>query len=163
ARNEKPIERLTLRDAVICGLAQALALVPGVSRSGGTISAALLLGYRREAAARFSFLLAIPAVLASGLFELKDIATGDAPVQWGPSCSYAMAARPPTPRASWPAGRKGSRSATPGRLRPLRCRRGSRACLSPPSWPARWSAACRPPLRSCRGAGSSRGSRIGWG
>src|SRR4051794_28166962 len=85
ARNEKAMERLTLRDAVLCGFAQALALVPGVSRSGGTISAALLLGYRRDAAARFSFLLAIPAVLASGLFELKDIASGDSPVDWGPT------------------------------------------------------------------------------
>ena len=50
-----------------------------------TISAGLLLGYRREAAARYSFLLAIPAVLASGLFELKDVVAGDAPVTWGPT------------------------------------------------------------------------------
>nr|WP_231134553.1 undecaprenyl-diphosphate phosphatase [Motilibacter deserti] len=85
ARNAKPLEKLTLRDGILCGFAQALALVPGVSRSGGTISAALLLGYKREAAARFSFLLAIPAVLASGLFELKDIASGEAPVEWGPT------------------------------------------------------------------------------
>ena len=55
---------------MLYGLAQALALIPGVSRSGGTISAGLLLGYTREAAARYSFLLAIPAVLGSGLFEL---------------------------------------------------------------------------------------------
>ena len=70
---------------MVYGCAQALALVPGVSRSGGTISAGLLMGYRREAAARYSFLLAIPAVLASGLFELKDVASGDAPVTWGPT------------------------------------------------------------------------------
>jgi len=62
---------LTPRHAVLFGLAQALALVPGVSRSGGTITAGLLLGYTREAAARYSFLLAIPAVLGSGLFELS--------------------------------------------------------------------------------------------
>ena len=52
------------------GLAQSLALIPGVSRSGGTITAGLLLGYTREAAARYAFLLAIPAVFASGFFEL---------------------------------------------------------------------------------------------
>ena len=85
ARNVRPLERLSMRDAVLYGLAQSLALVPGVSRSGGTITAGLLMGYRREAAARYSFLLAIPAVLISGLFELKDIVTGDAPVTWGPT------------------------------------------------------------------------------
>ena len=63
---------LSLPDAVIMGFAQCLALIPGVSRSGGTISAGLFLGLDREVAARFSFLLAIPAVLASGLFSLPD-------------------------------------------------------------------------------------------
>jgi undecaprenyl-diphosphatase len=62
-------------DAVILGLAQAAALVPGVSRSGGTISAGLFLGLTRVAAARYSFLLAIPAVLGSGIFEL--VKSGD--------------------------------------------------------------------------------------
>ena len=85
ARNEKPLNQLSMRDGLLLGLAQAMALVPGVSRSGGTISAGLLLGYRREAAARYSFLLAIPAVLASGLFELRDIASGEAAVAWGPT------------------------------------------------------------------------------
>lgn len=85
ARNALPLTRLNLRDGILYGCAQALALVPGVSRSGGTISAGLLLGYRREAAARYSFLLAIPAVLVSGLFELKDILDGTAPVDWGPT------------------------------------------------------------------------------
>ncbi len=84
AANRKPIAELTLRDAVLYGGAQALALVPGVSRSGGTISGGLLLGYTREAAARYSFLLAIPAVLASGLFELLDIGDRGAPA-WGPT------------------------------------------------------------------------------
>lgn len=64
---------LRLRDAVWMGCAQCLALVPGVSRSGGTISAGLLLGLNREVAARFSFLLAIPAVFGSGLFELGEV------------------------------------------------------------------------------------------
>ena len=62
---------------MLIGLAQSLSLVPGVSRSGATMSAGLLLGLERPAAARFSFLLAIPAVVASGLFELKDVVTGD--------------------------------------------------------------------------------------
>lgn len=66
----RQIDELTPRHAVVFGLAQSLALIPGVSRSGGTITAGLLLGYTREAAARYSFLLAIPAVLASGLYEL---------------------------------------------------------------------------------------------
>ena len=84
ARNRLPLERLTVRHAVVFGLAQSLALVPGVSRSGGTISAGLLLGYTREAATRYSFLLAIPAVLASGLFELREIGAGES-VDWGPT------------------------------------------------------------------------------
>jgi undecaprenyl-diphosphatase len=84
ARNAKTLEDLTMRDGLVYGLAQALALVPGVSRSGGTISAGLLLGYRREAAARYAFLLAIPAVLASGFFELLDIGGAGSPA-WGPT------------------------------------------------------------------------------
>ncbi|WP_328959186.1 undecaprenyl-diphosphate phosphatase [Kitasatospora purpeofusca] len=83
-RHAKPISDLTLPHAAIYGMAQALALIPGVSRSGGTISAGLLLGYSREAAARYSFLLAIPAVLASGLLELFKIGEGPAPA-WGPT------------------------------------------------------------------------------
>lgn len=71
-RKKRPIEALTMRDGIVMGSAQALALIPGVSRSGGTISAGLFLGLTREAAARYSFLLAIPAVLASGLFSLPD-------------------------------------------------------------------------------------------
>jgi len=78
-------ESLTLRDAVLYGLAQSLALVPGVSRSGGTIAAGLFLGYRREAAARFAFLLALPAVYLSGLFELRHLGGPDAPVQVVPT------------------------------------------------------------------------------
>ncbi|WP_299572657.1 undecaprenyl-diphosphate phosphatase [uncultured Williamsia sp.] len=68
----RPIEELTLRDGLTMGLAQCLALVPGVSRSGATASAGLFLGLERAAAVRFSFLLAIPAVTASGLFSLPD-------------------------------------------------------------------------------------------
>jgi len=66
-------EEITLRDGLLVGLAQAAALVPGVSRSGATITAGLFVGLKREAAARFSFLLSIPAVVLSGLFELHRL------------------------------------------------------------------------------------------
>ncbi len=71
-RRNRDIEHLNWRDAAVVGTAQCLALVPGVSRSGSTISAGLFLGLERELAARFGFLLAIPAVFASGLFSLPD-------------------------------------------------------------------------------------------
>jgi undecaprenyl-diphosphatase len=71
-KQNRRVEQLTWKDSVIVGLAQCMALVPGVSRSGATISAGLFLGQNREVAARFGFLLAIPAVLASGLFSLPD-------------------------------------------------------------------------------------------
>ncbi len=71
-RQSRDVEQLTWRDAVIVGVAQTFALVPGVSRSGATISAGLFLGQQRELSARFGFLLAIPAVFASGLFSIPD-------------------------------------------------------------------------------------------
>jgi undecaprenyl-diphosphatase len=71
-RQARHADQLNWRDAVVVGVAQTLALVPGVSRSGATISAGLFLGLDRELAARFGFLLAIPAVFASGLFSLPD-------------------------------------------------------------------------------------------
>lgn len=69
-RRTKPLESLSYRDGILIGFAQMLALIPGVSRSGASTSAGLALGYTRPAAARFSFLLAIPAVFGSGLYEL---------------------------------------------------------------------------------------------
>jgi undecaprenyl-diphosphatase len=69
----RPIESFMLRDACLVGLAQSLALIPGTSRSGITLVAAMLLGFRRDAAARFSFLLSIPAVAAAGVFELPKL------------------------------------------------------------------------------------------
>ncbi|MGA4964539.1 undecaprenyl-diphosphate phosphatase [Streptomyces pseudogriseolus] len=84
AAPRKELGDLTVKDGLIYGVCQAMALIPGVSRSGATISGGLFMGYRREAAARYSFLLAIPAVLASGLFELKDAAEGGH-VSWGPT------------------------------------------------------------------------------
>ncbi|WP_187689210.1 undecaprenyl-diphosphate phosphatase [Nocardia wallacei] len=68
----RPLEQLITRDGLVMGFAQCLALIPGVSRSGATSSAGLFIGLTREAAVRFSFLLAIPAVVASGLFSLPD-------------------------------------------------------------------------------------------
>ncbi|MEU2510681.1 undecaprenyl-diphosphate phosphatase [Streptomyces syringium] len=82
-RERKSLEQLNTRDGLIFGACQAMALIPGVSRSGATISGGLLIGYTRESAARYSFLLAIPAVLASGLFELKD--AGEGHTAWGPT------------------------------------------------------------------------------
>ena len=70
---QRTIRQLNIQHAVLYGLAQALALVPGVSRSGATISMGRFLGYDREAATRYAFLLAIPAVIGAGVFELKDV------------------------------------------------------------------------------------------
>ena len=80
---ERPLGKLTMRDAVLCGLAQAFALIPGVSRSGATISMGLTLGQKREVATRFAFLLAIPAVVAAGLYQIPDVLDGDSPYSNG--------------------------------------------------------------------------------
>ncbi len=77
------VESLTVKDGVILGFAQAMALIPGVSRSGGTITAGLAIGLTRATAVRYSFLLAIPAVVASGLFTLPDVTKGDSGVSAG--------------------------------------------------------------------------------
>ncbi|MFD5518918.1 undecaprenyl-diphosphate phosphatase [Streptomyces sp. NPDC127066] len=84
AKQRKGLEDLNTRDGLLYGVCQAMALVPGVSRSGATISGGLFMGYSRAAAARYSFLLAMPAVLASGVFELKD-AAAEGHVSWGPT------------------------------------------------------------------------------
>lgn len=80
-KQNKGIDRLDTKDGLLFGLGQALAVIPGVSRSGGTISVGLLLGYSRAAAARYSFLLAIPAVIASGFYQFaktyQDLAVAD--------------------------------------------------------------------------------------
>lgn len=82
AKNIKPLEQLSWRDGILFGLAQALALVPGVSRSGATIAAGLAMGYTREAAARYAFLLAIPAVLGSGFYKLSDVVAEPVNTSW---------------------------------------------------------------------------------
>jgi undecaprenyl-diphosphatase len=78
-RQKVDLERMTVGQGLGLGLAQAMALIPGVSRSGGTITAGLFLGLTRQAAVRFSFLLAIPAVVASGIFQLPDVLTPGGP------------------------------------------------------------------------------------
>jgi undecaprenyl-diphosphatase len=70
---KRGVDQLTVRDGVLMGLAQALALVPGVSRSGATLSAGMFIGLTRQGATRYSFLLAIPAVLAAGVFSIPDV------------------------------------------------------------------------------------------
>lgn len=84
ARTERTLDKLTWPHAMWFGLWQAAALIPGVSRSGATISGGLFMGYTREAATRYAFLLAVPAVFASGLYKLKDIGS-DSSVAWGPT------------------------------------------------------------------------------
>jgi undecaprenyl-diphosphatase len=75
-RRRRKLTEMTLLDGLVVGIAQALALIPGISRSGATISAGLLRNFDRTAAARYSFLLSIPAVVLSGLFELPEIGGG---------------------------------------------------------------------------------------
>jgi undecaprenyl-diphosphatase len=77
-KSERALDQLNTRHGLLYGAAQALALVPGVSRSGATIAMGRFLGYTREAALRYSFLLALPAVFGSGLYELKDAFSSDA-------------------------------------------------------------------------------------
>lgn len=81
-RKQRPLQRLTWTHGVLFGFAQAMALIPGVSRSGGTITAGLLMGYTREAAARYSFLLAVPAVFGSGFYQLFKSIGQVNPVGW---------------------------------------------------------------------------------
>lgn len=80
-------DRLTTRDSVVMGLPRAMALVPGVSRSGGTLTAGLFLGLDRRAATDYSFLLALPAVLGAGIFSIPDVLDRSGP---GPHASTAQ-------------------------------------------------------------------------
>lgn len=91
-KQERTLDHLTVPHGLAFGFAQALALIPGVSRSGGTTSAGLLLGYTRAEAAEYSFLLALPAVFSSGLYKLTDIGKGGAPAQWGPTILATLVA-----------------------------------------------------------------------
>lgn len=78
----QPIEKMTLRTALLIGLAQAIALIPGTSRSGITMTAALMLGFTRQAAARFSFLLSIPLILAAGSLKGIELVRSGTVTQW---------------------------------------------------------------------------------
>ncbi len=82
ARRTRSIDTVTLRDALLIGIAQVLALIPGTSRSGITMTAGLALGFDRQSAARFSFLLAIPTILASSTLVTVDLIEQAAPVDW---------------------------------------------------------------------------------
>ena len=73
AKHVRQLDSIKPPDAVVIGIAQSLALIPGVSRSGATITFGLFRGFSRQDAARFSFLLSIPAVVLSGLYEMKDV------------------------------------------------------------------------------------------
>jgi undecaprenyl-diphosphatase len=81
-RKSRQIASVQIKDAVLIGLAQALALVPGTSRSGVTISAAMALGFERQDAARFSFLLAVPVILLASLYSLYGMLSSDVAVAW---------------------------------------------------------------------------------
>ncbi|GAA4285526.1 undecaprenyl-diphosphate phosphatase [Brevibacterium daeguense] len=82
---ERGLEDMTWRQGILYGLAQAMALIPGVSRSGGTIIAGRLMGFTRESAARYSFLLAVPAVMASGFYGLFQSIGEPMVLGWGPT------------------------------------------------------------------------------
>ena len=77
SKHERKLESTTMRDAIAIGFGQAAALIPGVSRSGSTITVGLFLGFDREAAARLSFLLSVPAVVLSGLYQMGDALDAD--------------------------------------------------------------------------------------
>ena len=82
-RREREISGVLIKDALIIGCAQALALIPGTSRSGVTITAAMALGFERQDAARFSFLLAVPVILLATAYQLFKLISADAQVAWG--------------------------------------------------------------------------------
>lgn len=98
SKQVKTMKEMTWKDALIFGIGQMLALIPGVSRSGGTITFGRAMGYTREAAVRVSFLMAIPAVFGAGVLEavsaVKDVAAGDAGMfpGWGPTIAAAIVA-----------------------------------------------------------------------
>ncbi len=92
APQTRTLRELGWGHGLVFGFAQAMALIPGVSRSGGTITAGLLMGYTREAAARYSFLLALPAVAASGLYQLARSAGTATPIAAGPTALATLIA-----------------------------------------------------------------------
>jgi len=79
---KKALETITLKDCLVIGLCQAMALIPGTSRSGATMSAALLIGFTREAAAKFSFFMSIPVIVAAGSYKGLELVTSDIVINW---------------------------------------------------------------------------------
>jgi len=79
---KKALETITLKDCLVIGLCQAMALIPGTSRSGATMSAALLIGFSREAAAKFSFFMSIPVIVAAGSYKGLELMTSDIAINW---------------------------------------------------------------------------------
>ncbi|MGB2517355.1 MAG: undecaprenyl-diphosphate phosphatase, partial [Pseudomonadales bacterium] len=84
ARRHYELENMSWRHALLVGLAQVLALIPGTSRSGITMTAALALGYKREAAARFSFLMSIPIILAASVLMMFELGQQTTAIDWQP-------------------------------------------------------------------------------
>ncbi len=82
-QNNKPMEALSWKQVILIGLAQALALIPGTSRSGITMTALLALGFTRIASAKFSFLMAVPAIALPGLLKGAELATSGLSIDWG--------------------------------------------------------------------------------
>jgi undecaprenyl-diphosphatase len=82
-QNSAPVESLTWKQTFLVGMAQAFALIPGTSRSGVTMTALLALGFSRIAAARFSFLMAVPVIALSGLLKGTELAVSEQTVEWG--------------------------------------------------------------------------------
>jgi undecaprenyl-diphosphatase len=80
----REVEDLGMVDALLIGLGQALAIAPGISRSGATIASGLLRGIKRDAAARFSFLLSTPVIVGAGVWQLKDLFEAGGGIVWGP-------------------------------------------------------------------------------
>jgi len=92
ARKEpRALERLRLADAVLIGCGQALAVIPGISRSGSTLAAGLAVGLERQSAARFAFLLAIPAILGAAALEVPELVQAGG-VDWAPLAAGALSA-----------------------------------------------------------------------
>jgi undecaprenyl-diphosphatase len=89
-RKARNISQVGLADAIVIGFAQALALVPGTSRSGITITAGMLLGLRRQDAARFSFLLSVPVILLATVYELGSVLISDVSIAWGQLAAAAL-------------------------------------------------------------------------
>src|SRR5690554_8103412 len=100
-KRQRTLDQLSWKDALLVGIAQAVALVPGTSRSGITITAGLFLGMSRETASRFSFLLSIPIIVLAGSVKLLDAATSDVAVDWDWTNSLLTIFVEPLPQRCW--------------------------------------------------------------